>query len=221
MFVDIHTHHRDSEADFSIFNAKLDEISQLLTTQNVFISAGLHPWFIDENWERAFAELEKMAMHPSLLAIGECGLDKNAKSNIATQLSVLEKQVQLSEEIQKPLIIHCVGCFNELLQLKKQLHPSQRWIIHGFRGKPQLAEQLLKADCALSFGEHYNAKSIEITPLNSLFVETDESAVAIRYLYQQIAKAKACNASEMIAGKHLMEELLQTANKSRNSEYLK
>ena len=106
----------------------------------------------------------------------------------------------------KPLIIHCVGYFNELLALKKKWNPTQLWIIHGFRGKPELAAQTLKSGCALSYGEHFNAESVRLTPIEKIFVETDESILNINEIYQNIAIIKVCKIEDLNAGIQLLEE---------------
>lgn len=210
MFVDIHTHQQLSRADFSIYNLPLLNAESLLNLPNRYFSAGVHPWDSTEEWEKAFAKLEQLAVLPMLVAIGECGFDKNARTNFEIQLEIFEQQIALSEKVQKPLIIHCVGYYNELLQLKKRVQPHQLWIIHGFRGKPQLAQQVLNADCAISYGEHFNAESVQLTPIERLFVESDESKLSIRQLYSNIAAAKQCQPSELTAGKRFIEQLTRS-----------
>jgi TatD DNase family protein len=97
-----------------------------------------------------------------------------------------------------------VGYYNELFDLKKRCNPSVRWIIHGFRGKPQLAEQALKAGFDLSFGEKLNEQSVRITPLENLFVETDESLLPIEQIYEKIASIRHCNIEDLNAGRKLL-----------------
>jgi TatD DNase family protein len=136
-----------------------------------------------------------------MLAIGECGLDKYSTVELRRQITVFEKQIELSEQAEKALIVHCVGRFNELMAMKKSIVPGQRWIIHGFRGKAQLAGQLLNAGCALSFGERFNADSLQITPLSALFAESDESELCIEDIYSKIASEKGCSPQELTAGR--------------------
>ena len=83
-------------------------------------------------------------------------------------------------------------------------NPSQKWIVHGFRGKPQLAGQLLKAGIDLSFGEKFNPESIQITPIERLFIETDESAMPIERIYEQIARIRGCKINDLNAGNVLL-----------------
>ena len=129
--------------------------------------------------------------------MGECGLDKHSTATIATQTAFFIDQITISEQLEKPLIIHCVGCFNEVLRIKKEIKPVQPWIIHGFRGKPQLAKQLLRAGFYLSYGEHFNAESVKITPLGKLMIETDESTKNIADIYQAISDSKSIDIDQL------------------------
>lgn len=206
MFVDFHTHNRISKNGVNIYNLTLTETEEFVDyPTDDYFSVGLHPWDSEKYTDELFATIEKLSSNRKIIAIGECGLDKNTETAFDIQLSIFEKQVLLSEGIRKPLIIHCVGYYNELLDLKKKVNPVQLWIIHGFRGKPELVEQLLKVGCALSYGEHFNAESVRITPLEKLFIESDTSLLPIAEIYRKIAEAKQCRVNELIAGSTFIE----------------
>ena len=208
MMVDIHTHIRSSVGLQSVYNVPLEHLhAMLLSNVEGFFSAGIHPWKVTPRFAAGVELLEALLADRRLVAVGECGLDKQAQAPLHVQAQVFELQAGLAEEFHKPLIIHCVGCFNELLQLKKRLKPTQLWIVHGFRGKPQLADQLLRAGCALSFGERFNPASVQVTPLDRLYVETDESPLPIADLYVRVAAAKGCAVDELTAGCDLLRKL--------------
>ena len=99
----------------------------------------------------------------------------------------------LAEEVQKPLILHCVKAYDRLIALRKEMKPQQAWILHGFRGKPQQAEQLIKAGFHISLGEKFNPDSARIIPADRLFIESDESSAAIAYIYAAAACAKGAD----------------------------
>jgi len=180
MFTDIHTHKKPVSGSSAVYNIPLSDVESFLASDmQAWFSTGIHPCFID-NFSAEWLEKMKIWLNDArFVAIGECGLDKNSATLLEKQIEVFEKQIVLSETRQKPLLIHCVGRFNELFELKKHWKPQQKWIIHGFRGKPQLAKQALKVGCCLSFGEHFNAESLRIIPVEKLFVETDESELTI------------------------------------------
>lgn len=84
------------------------------------------------------------------------------------------------------MILHVVKAFPEIMALRKSLKPTQQWIIHGFRGKPQLAESLLRAGFDISLGEHFNPASAAIIPPSRLFAETDESLLPIEEIVDRM-----------------------------------
>lgn len=100
---------------------------------------------------------------------------QNSRAEIlAAQTALLRIHYELSETLRKPLILHIVKSFPEIIALRKQWKPTQPWIIHGFRGKPQLARELLAHGFHLSYGKKYNPASLAITHASRLLRETDE-----------------------------------------------
>ena len=203
MFVDIHTHNSFTPDIHAVRNLTFQEAEILLSgNEDGLFSVGIHPWHADKFSEKALLKLQNLITDHRFAAIGECGLDKNCGIPLEVQQYAFEQQIALSEQAEKPLIIHCVGYFNELFEIKKKINPRQLWIIHGFRAKPQLAMQALKAGCALSFGEHFNEESVRVTPLEKLYVETDESQASIEDIYRHIADVKGTDPDFLIAGEH-------------------
>ena len=120
--------------------------------------------------------LAEQASDPRVDAIGEAGLDALRGGDILYQEETFKKQVEISEQLGKPMIIHCVRAFDRLLRLRKELRPSQLWIVHGFRGKPELARQLVDAGCAISLGKKFNPDVRAIVPPQLLFRESDNDS---------------------------------------------
>ncbi len=208
MFIDIHTHRLTAAENRSIVNLTFSEAKKVFNSlEKGFFSIGIHPWLVNEYSDKLLKEIELYFTDPRFIALGECGLDKNCNSAIIKQIQLFEKQIEIAERFQKPVIIHCVGCFNELFEIKKHFNPKQKWIIHGFRGKPQLAEQALKIGLNLSFGEYYNVETLGITPFENLYIETDESHLGIEELYDRVAIIKNCSVTLLVAGLNLMNSL--------------
>ena len=148
-------------------------------------SVGLHPWRLGEEGQTLDA-LEAALRHPQAVAVGEAGLDRLAKAPLTeVQIPLFEAQARLADEQGLPLVIHLVRCTAELLASHRRLRPQVPWVIHGFRGKPQLADELLRHGLYLSFGEHYQADALRITPTDRMFLETDESTAPIGTLCQR------------------------------------
>lgn len=168
-----------------------------LTLNGRYFSIGVHPWYIDkQNIDYAFQFLNTAKAHPKLLAIGECGLDTCIKLPMPLQIDIFTRQIALSECSEKPLIVHCVRAFSEILHLKKRLNPKQAWIIHGFNGKPTLAEQFIKHDCYLSFGaallrpDSHAGRALQTVPANRIFLETDTAEAPISQIYAAAARIR-------------------------------
>jgi len=195
-YVDFHTHRIPSSSDVigivSIFHdSPLPDYP--------FYSVGVHPWFVPpspdtpeglRHWNRL---VEKV---PSALAIGECGLDKapRRRENFSLQKQWFLHQIRLSEELQKPLIIHCVRCFNELMSLRKGT--VMPWIVHGYRKSLDLARTLTEDfGMILSFGDAllHSERVREVyrqLPLEKTVLETDESPVPVADIYRVAAQLK-------------------------------
>lgn len=187
---DIHTHtpHNINCDVYSykyIENTFPDKFNDTLGTHNYF-SCGIHPWYAS-NWRYKLALLEEIANNNSVLAIGECGLDKVRGLSIDLQINIFKAHIKISERVQKPLIIHCVRAWDMLLSIFKESKPTQTWIVHGFRGKPMLAKSLTLSGMSLSFGGVFNSESISVTPIDKIFLETDDSDIDIFDVYNKVA----------------------------------
>jgi TatD DNase family protein len=161
-----------------------------------FYSIGIHPWFIvEERLESDFEILESKLQEPSCLAIGECGLDKRIEIPMDLQQLVFEKQLFLAQKYQKPVVIHCVAAFQELIEITKKLNITIPIIIHGFSKNEQLAKQLLDNGFYISFGK-YLLQNPELEtvfrnmPNDRFFLETDTVAESLATVYALAAKYK-------------------------------
>lgn len=178
-----------------------------LVIQQDVDSIGIHPWYIEEeNIEEVINILVNKLEHndnKQIKAIGECGLDRLSTVPMEVQKKVFIKHVELSERFHLPLIIHCVKCMNELLVIRKLCNPTQPWIWHGFRGKPEKLKQLLRAGFYISFGIKYNKESLLACPLDRMFLETDDNnSYSVYKVYAQVAN-DLCITIEDLANKLL------------------
>ncbi|NOU18716.1 MAG: TatD family deoxyribonuclease [Bacteroidales bacterium] len=193
--IDFHTHLPPREMGPAIRSLLISEVDKL-AEQGVF-SVGIHPWYsADIDIKKQLLDLERIAKLTNVVAIGEIGLDKSRGASLEKQIELFEKQVQIAEKYQKPVVIHCVRAWVELLESKKRLNPTTPWAIHGFRGQFEQAKQLIDNDMYISFGSAIlNAsdilqETIRTVPLNRFFIETDEADVSLKYLYTTVSKIK-------------------------------
>lgn len=182
----------------------IEEIDVIVKVRNNWISAGIHPWYIKmEDWQKDLQTLKKWIDNEQIIAIGECGLDRLAQVSIAQQLLVFDAQIKLAEQVQKPVIIHCVRAFNELIQWKIQNKPLIPLIIHGFNNKQEIAQQLLAHGFYFSLGTvlvnpNSNAsKVIKLIPIERLFLENDDRETPIETVYEAAANHLEISISEL------------------------
>ncbi|MFE3868194.1 TatD family hydrolase [Flavobacterium sp. LS2P90] len=168
-----------------------------------YYSIGIHPWFIvEERLESDFEILESKLKEPICIAIGECGLDKRIEVPMELQVLVFEKQLLLAQQYQKPVVIHCVAAFQELIETIKKLKITVPILIHGFSKSEQLAKQLLENGFYISFGKYLLLNKeldavFKSVPNNRFFLETDTVEEGIEAVYELAAKYKGISVEEM------------------------
>lgn len=160
-------------------------------------SVGIHPWQVSDNWQEKMAQLEQIAQHYQVVAIGETGLDSLKGAPLELQEQAMQAHINLAVATGKPLIIHCVRTSQQVLQLWRNNPQAHHvaWVIHGFRGNENVARELIDAGFYLSFGCKFNEKALAITPLDHLLVETDDDATtSIDNVIKTVAQSKQCSA---------------------------
>jgi len=186
-YINIHTHHPPQANELAIQNLYKDFEQVEL---NGFYSIGLHPWYITAHWEKEFEQLKHYASHPHVKAIGECGLDKVCSTDFTLQQQVFEQQIQLANAVKKPLILHCVKAYEEVLQQLKQA--TVPVVFHGFNKSKELALQIINAGHYLSFGkalqQPHLQEVLQALPVEKIFLETDDADLSIASIYKLAAK---------------------------------
>lgn len=184
---DIHTHHTAPQAEALICTTP----ETFDPVENQLYSVGIHPWttageVTDDTWEKLEAALSR----PCVKALGECGIDIPKGGPLFRQMLVFKRQIELSEKIEKPMIIHCVKAQDIIIGIKKDMKPVQPWLVHGFRGKPTIAKMLTDAGIALSFGEYFNETTLKNLDKEFMFAETDESTLSIEEIISRLSEVR-------------------------------
>lgn len=168
-----------------------------------YFSTGIHPWHIDmEKLEEHLSIIEARLKLPNCLAVGECGLDKRIEIPMDIQMEVFEKQLQLAKKHQKPVILHCVAAYQQVIEANKRIAPGVPMVIHGFSKNEQVAKQLLDSGFYLSFGK-YLLRNPELSPVfagvqvDRFFLETDSIEEGIEEVYNKAALARNISLEEL------------------------
>jgi TatD DNase family protein len=197
-FVDIHTHKPGIEdKTITVQNILPNEKIEKFRGRN-FYSVGLHPWNVSsEALNDVMISMVKEALeHDHVCFVGECGLDKIKGGDFSEQVRVFRAHAVLADEFKRPLIIHCVKAYNEILEIHQKMRPEMPWIFHGYTGGLELTKQFGKRGFLFSFGKilfNTRAKAIESLrwlPMERVFFETDEAKMGVHEIYEKAAILK-------------------------------
>ena len=201
-FINLHTHRFSNDSEvIEVVNQYPWEFDALIPNYSI----GIHPWYIDE--KRLESDLacitEKLQLVPCL-ALGECGLDKRIDIPMALQISVFKKQLEIVKQTKKPIVLHCVAAFDEMIAIKKEMKLENPMIIHGFSKNEQVAQLLLNNGFYLSFGKYLlrnteMEKVIKFAFENQILLETDTIEESIYEVYEKAAAVKGISLAEMKA----------------------
>ncbi|WP_288374143.1 TatD family hydrolase [Chryseobacterium culicis] len=176
-------------------------------------SVGIHPNDIDINNLKEQLSWMRSMISQNCFAIGECGLDSLVSADENLQNEAFLQQIMIANEVKKPIIIHCVRKFYEVISFRKKA--EQPMIIHGFNKKKQIAEDLLAHNFYLSFGKAvlYNLSLQDILkniPPDKFFLETDNEDFNIEELYFKVSEIRG------ISPEDLNEQILHNLYSIRN-----
>ena len=201
-FFNLHTHQSSIQVDvLELVNQYPQEFDASIPNYSI----GIHPWHIvEDRIDGDLSIIESKLKDEKCLAIGECGLDKRIEYPIALQQMVFEKQLALAEKYRKPVVIHCVAAFQEVIATKKKMAISVPMIIHGFSKNKETAEQLIANGFYISFGKYLlRNPELELVfksiPKERLFLETDTIEEGIAAVYELAARYKNIEMGEMKA----------------------
>lgn len=197
-FIDIHSHERAAAPNcVRVFNL----IVGTDTFEPSVCTAGIHPWHIAMDKTAQWEELVRLSKMEEVIGIGECGLDKICRTSWKLQVEVFEKQVEWAKKVKKPLIIHCVRAYQEVLKILAQKKVDVPVIFHGFNKKKELGERILKEDYYLSLGAYVlqgkHDELIKCIPLERLFLETDNNTTDIVAIFSYFCAARKIEVEDL------------------------
>lgn len=199
-FLNFHTHQFTNQSNIVEL---VNQYPQEFDASIPYYSIGIHPWYIKEDEIDADLKIiEEKLQTNNCLALGECGLDKRIEIPLEKQIIVFEKQLAIAEKYQKPVVIHCVAAFQEVIAIRKKMKISVPMIIHGFSKNSQIAEQLIKAGFYISFGK-YLLRNPELKtvfkeiPNDRFFLETDTIEENIQQVYDLASEYKNITIKEL------------------------
>jgi TatD DNase family protein len=205
ILINIHAHRLLNKNEYVILNRSLNDYSSSVQNNEPF-SSGIHPWSTggETDHEEEISVLKSIASERLLMAIGESGLDRSRGAPVKIQQEVFEMQADIAAKALKPMIIHCVRSFPELIGIRKEFSNSPPWIIHGFTGNFQIMEQLLSHGFYISLGPAIINAASKLTevilnvPLDRIFFETDDTDGSVEEIYYKFAGFRGIGMTELV-----------------------
>lgn len=200
MFINIHSHYPPATGEWTIQSLWTDFGKTTMPGQ---YSVGIHPWYIHtSHWENQLELLQETSQNPNVLAIGECGLDKACDVPFSLQERVFAVQVDWANKIGKPLIIHCVRAWDEVLHVLHLQGNKVPVVFHGFNKNLPMAQKIIGQGYYLSFGRSLEQpgkrKILSELPADKILLETDDTPVSIRMVYEWAADALSIDHNSLV-----------------------
>ncbi len=185
----------------------------------LYSSSGFHPGNIrGEVTENDFSEIERLASHPSVKAIGEIGLDYHYEGfDKEMQKRVFSRQIAMAEKLGMPIVIHSRdACFDTIDVLKSE-YRGTGGVWHCFGESVETAKLALNMGLSFSIGGTVtfsnNRRALEAVgyiPLRNILLETDapylaptpyrgkrNSSLYIHLVAEKIAEIKGISPEEV------------------------
>ena len=180
-------------------------ISQTYSSNKIKIISGFgyHPWYLDypikndKNWFEEFKDFIKSNLIDKNINffIGEIGIDggKIKKTfSLDIQIEIFKKQIELANELNKLVHIHCVYEWDKLYKILnnmkiENLVKNNKIILHSFQGKKKHIEKFNNLNCYFSISSGCFTKSnfemLKLLPNNKILFESDSPSMFNKEIY--------------------------------------
>ena len=168
--------------------------------KNIFSSVGFHPASI-KNVSKNLDCIEKLGISENCKAIGEIGLDFFYEGyNKDLQFEFFSNQIDISEKLNKPFVVHCRQAYSDAIDFLKRKNPKVQFVFHCFTEDYDTAKKVLDLGGLISFTgivtfkKSYDLREvIKKIPIDTFMIETDSP-----YLSPEPKRGKKNNSSNLI-----------------------
>ena len=201
---------------------KPNEFESIINTSTlydeVYFTLGVHPHEANQLNNDVIKKIYINENNKKFIAIGETGLDYfYNNSDKSTQISSFEKQIEISQNLSIPLVIHMRSAEEDTLKIirKKIKEKNFNGVIHCFTGTKKFADEIIElgfyisASGIITFKKSFDLRDIFATiPYDKILVETDSP-----YLSPEPLRGKINQPSHII---HTIKKLSEIRNISYN-----
>jgi len=167
--------------------ANYDALRISAENEGIYATVGIHPHNADTVTAEVIDEIERLARHPKVVAIGETGLDYYYdNSPREQQRQALRQHVQLARRVNLPLVLHLRDAYDDAaIILKEEGGRDIGGVVHCFSGDRANARIFLDLGFDISFSGIVTFKSADelraaaaMVPVDRFMVETDAPFLA-------------------------------------------
>ncbi len=163
------------------FETSLGAVELAETYNHVYATVGMHPHDSRDLTADVLKTFRDLLNHPKVVALGEIGLDYYRNlSPQEIQKDAFEKQLDLAEEMEVPIIIHNRDAYMDILPILEARQGKVKGVLHCFTGEIDLMHRSLDVGFYIGIGgivTYPNAKDVQQVatevPLDRLLIETD------------------------------------------------
>jgi len=151
--------------------------------EGIYVAIGIMPTEWKQYNNNSIEQLRKLANHPKVVAIGEIGLDyywEKTEEIKTIQKKMLIEEIELANELNLPVTIHCREAYQDCLNIFKSFHVKNRSVMHCYSGSYELSKEFIKENFVLAFGGTLTYKNsintqnvFDKTDIQNIVFETD------------------------------------------------
>ena len=195
---------------FVVPGTKLDDAPQAVAIaqqhDDVWAAVGFHPHDAKDCDDAAFAEIERLAREPRVVAIGECGLDYHYDfSPRDVQRAVFERHIALAKSLDKPIIVHNRESTDDVVEILGR--SGARGILHSYTESLDVAKRLVDLGYFISFSGIVTFRNADplrdvarALPHDRVLIETDTPYLApVPYRGRDNEPAYVIKVAELLA----------------------
>lgn len=197
---------------------------------SVYAAAGIHPCHVHEACEEDYREIEKLLEHPSVIAVGETGIDLHYdRSTYPLQETSFRRHMEWGGSTGLPVIVHDREAHAEVMAMLDEFHGEETTaILHCFTGDAAMAERAVSLGCFLGFGGIATFKNSTVgevvsgLPAECILVETDAPYLApVPHRGRRNEPSYLVNTAEAVARHRAVtvDELARTTTQNANKVF--
>jgi len=148
----------------------------------VYAAVAVHPNEAPSATEADWAEIEKLAAHPKVVAVGETGLDhyRTGDDGRPRQEESFRRHIDIAKRTGKALMIHDRDAHDDVMRVLDAEGAPDRVVFHCFSGDAAFARRCAERGYVMSFAGNITFKNAEdlraaaaVAPAELILVETD------------------------------------------------